>query len=162
VAQVTSGTLLDVVVGSGGTGGSSCICAFNTPGLSGTAGGNTIVTDAMSVVLVSAGGGQGGASALANCTGGSGGAGGISSAAVSTGGAAGTNGVSGNPSIDPIAGFGGNAGGGGGSGGMVSPRESVSVSGVPNGVAPGGGASGSNWINANGGNGAAGRVIIYY
>ncbi len=149
---VTPNVSLTVVVGNGGAGGSTSAGA-------GAQGGTSSVVGASMTVSASGGnGGRGAPSGNASWAGGSG------TIIVNSGfndiaGVAGANGLTGPNGAYP-GGFGGNAPSGG-SGGS-NPSLFSGQSAGSNGSEPGGGGGGSFGTSRAGGQGANGRVIIYY
>lgn len=134
IRDVTSGSSIPVVVGTGGAGGAA--------GSAGANGGNT------TILGMTAGGGLGGPSG-ASTVGGNGG--------TSTGFDVNMPGQPGSRATAGNGGWGGDAGGGGGGGGAFFGTIAHA-----NGVFPGGAGSGDFVSNLGTGNGAAGLVIIFY
>jgi hypothetical protein len=143
LSGLTPGTAIPVTVGAGGV-------APSSPAQGG--GGGT--SSFGSYVSATGGTGGGGGTAMATCAGGSGGVG-VGGDAV-FGGAYGTDGIT----VAPRGGTGGGPGGGRGTSGLI---VGIAATG-PGGGGGGGGASaaGGTGTGAQGGNGAAGIVIVEY
>jgi len=142
VSGLTSGSVIPVTVGGGGT-------ASTTAGNGGAGGTSSFGT------YVSATGGQGGTggSAAATCAGGAGGAG--------VGGDANFGGSYGTDAI-PVAQRGGDGGGPGGGRGTSGLIQGIGATGPGGGGGGGGASAATGGTGAQGGNGAAGMVIVEY
>lgn len=159
--QVTPGAQLTVTIGSGGSGG--------TGNNNGSAGGNSLINDGFTNLVLAAGGAGGSTS-----TSGSGGAGGTVASSIGQtrhaggsgeaggGGGAGTTGAGGNASGS--TGGSGTTEGGGNGGNAPIPRSLwANINGASGSVYGGAGSGGSVGLlgsSANGGTGADGRIIV--
>lgn len=183
IHTVVPGETLTITIGSGGAGGAGGNSSLNAgAGNNGSAGNATTVTGSISGLILSFGGGLGGALGLSNF--GGGGAGGAASLITArqgivllpggNGAASGVNGGSGQRSCYALGGNGGlgtlNGGSGGGGagigvGGNGSNGNNVGTSGVGGvgGISAGGGGSGGGNINSGaGGAGGPGYLEIVY
>lgn len=155
IFTVTAGETYTVVVGAGGNGGAGSA----NQGINGSNGVASKVDNALSVTIISAGGGIGGSGAVA--TAGGSGAGGTSAATFNLAGEAGL------PGGVPAAGGGrgGNGPGPGGRGGEGG-TGTAGAAGFPGSLIGGGGGGGAgNNTGGNsgaGGNGASGRVVLWW
>jgi hypothetical protein len=143
LSGLTPGTAIPVTVGAGGAAPSSA-----------AQGGGGGTSSFGSYVSATGGTGGAGGTVMATCAGGSGGAG-VGGDAV-FGGAYGTDGIT----VAPRGGTGGGPGGGRGTSGLIQGIAAIG----PGGGGGGGGASaaGGTGTGAQGGNGAAGIVIVEY